>query len=109
MKQSLRSRIMGSVYALYLLRKAYSATAIKAYVLGISLGAASFAVSIGSIIENLLRVKGLNGLLDFTTAALANTEVSVQLLLITAAFAFVLMVRDLRTLSRAQSYIAHSS
>ncbi len=102
MKQPLRSKIMGGIYAVYLLRKAYSATAIKAYVLGISLGAMAFAVSLAHIVENALRVKGITGLFDFAASAVLNTEMSVQLLLITAALAFVLMVRDLQSLSRTR-------
>lgn len=101
-KQPLRSRIMGSIYLIFLMRKAYSGTAIKAYVLGISLGAAAYAVSLGSVLSNLSHVQNAGALYDFLLAAIINTEAPVQLLLITAALAFVLMVRDLGALSRTR-------
>lgn len=105
-KQPLRSRIMSGVYLIYLFRKARGATALKAYVLGVSLGAILYAVSLGNIIENALQVTTLRGLAEFVAAAALNTELSIQLLLTTAALAFVLIVRDLRLWSGSRIFAA---
>lgn len=105
-KQPLRSRIMSSVYLIFLMRKARGATAIKAYVLGISLGTMVYAVSLGNILSNLSHVQSAAALSDFLFAAVLNTEIAVQLLLVTAALAFVLMVRDLGALSRTRRAFA---
>lgn len=102
MKTPLRGRIMGSVYAIFLLRKLASATAVKAYILGVSLGTAAYAVSLGNIIGNMLEVGSTASLANFIVGAFLNTELSIQLLMLTAALSFVLILRDVRVLTRTE-------
>lgn len=84
---------MASVFLIHTARRAVSFTALKAYVAGVSLGTIGYLVSLPLVFQNLSHV-GIEGLVAFFSAAIMQTEWSVQLALVLALVFGVLFARD---------------
>jgi hypothetical protein len=84
---------MASVLLIHTARRAVSRTALKAYTAGVSLGVMLYLVSLPNVLRNLSQV-GVDGFYAFFSAAITETELSVQFALIMAALFGALFARD---------------
>lgn len=94
MQSQIEKHVMASVGAIYIARQLGSATAIKLYVLAISLIGIASLISVPHVFENLLSV-GVNHIPEFLIHAILNTGVAVQLGVIAALIAGTWFVADL--------------
>ena len=84
---------MASVGAIYIGRKLVSLTAIKLYVLCVSLIAIASLVSVPNVFANLTQV-GPTGLYTFAVAAALNTKLLVQLGLLACTLVSISFIAD---------------
>lgn len=97
MKSKIEQKVMASVGAIYIGRKLVSLTAIKLYILCVSLIAIASLVSVPHVFANLTQV-GPTGLYTFAVAAALNTKLLVQLGLLACTLVGISFVADaLRT------------
>ncbi len=82
MNNALRRTIMRRIYAIYVLRRATSARALKLYVMLISTAAVASLVSISHVLENMPSLLNVRATLTFMASAFLNTGTLVQLLLV---------------------------
>ena len=85
---------MASVLIIHTVRRALSLTACKAYLAGVSLGTIAYLVSLPNVLRNLSEV-GMEGVVTFFSAAVTQTELSVQVALLAAFLFGALFARDL--------------
>ncbi|HEY4511143.1 MAG TPA: hypothetical protein VJG29_02105 [Candidatus Paceibacterota bacterium] len=90
----IENKVMASVLLIHTARRALSFTAFKAYVAGVSLGTIAYLVSLPNVLRNLSHV-GVDGFATFFSAAVVQTEITVQLALALALVFGVLFTRDL--------------
>ncbi len=98
---------MAQVGVIYTARKVFSATALKAYVLVLAAVALWRLVWVTRIEHNFLQVMhgGALSVGDYVAYALMHTHFEVQLTLVVATVAFVLLAKDLfRATSPKQQY-----
>lgn len=99
---NLEQRVMAGVAVVWAARKLLSATALKLYVLLLSIGGIATFVSVSNVVHNFMHVlqNGPWGVAVFAEAAVLGTSVVVQLALIAAIAAFISLVAPaLRTFS----------
>ena len=85
MNDNLTKKIMGRVYAIYLLRKVWSLSGIKLVVSVFAIGELLAVVSWQHVFANMGKV-GVGGLYTFFSSAVENTEVTVKASLLVIAF-----------------------
>ncbi len=101
MASKLETQVMASVGTIYAARLLFGTTALKLYTCAAALTVLWKLVWITRVYENLLEV-GVGGAFNFILAAVLNTDLLVQLMLLVLFVAGVSFVRDLvRTLQQA--------
>jgi hypothetical protein len=93
MTSTIEQNVMGAVRVVYLARRLTSAAALKLYVCVASLWGIGQLVWVSKVFENLANV-GLAHSLQFTVAAVLNTDLLVQLALLALALAAVSLFLD---------------
>ena len=78
MNQELTKRIMRRIYAVYVLRRATSARAVKLYALIVSTASVASLVSVSNVLANMPSLLDIRATLAFTFAAFLHTGALVQ-------------------------------
>lgn len=106
--KTLEQTVMARVRRAYYMRKLVGPTALKAYGLVVCAFGLFSAVSIVNIVANMPSVTTPAAFGSFLLKAVTNTEVVVQLLLVGAVVAAVMLVRDIvRGVGRHTGTLAH--
>jgi hypothetical protein len=97
MTTNIEQRVMANVGVIYGTRKAFGATALKAYVLVLSALALWKLVWVTKVMQNFATVEknGIAALGNYALYAVVHTHPVVQLTLAVAAVAFVMLFADL--------------
>lgn len=101
----IQTQVMASVAVIYALRTLLGPTALKLYVLVLSVWGIGRLVWISKVFENLSKVEksGASAVGNFFLAAVEHTSTSVQLALAAAAIAALLLFFDVVRASAAGS------
>ncbi|MGE5541283.1 MAG: hypothetical protein ACM3TU_03330 [Bacillota bacterium] len=91
---SISKNVMRRVRVIHAVRPLLSTTALGVIVLVLALWGIGREVWVARVFENMPSVADLAAVTRFFAAAFLNTRVAVQVLLVLAAFASVLVVRD---------------
>lgn len=91
---TIKQNVMASVRLIYWGRKAMSATALKAYGLVLGLVALRELTYLRQAIANMFDVTSVDGFVTFVSAALMNTELTVQAALAVTGVLAALLLRD---------------
>ena len=105
---TIEQKVMASVAVIYAVRKLTSRTALKCYVLLVSIMGIMFFVSLPHIAQNFEYVSrgGVGSIVAFLISAILGTTIVVQLTLLLGAAAFVSLIAEIlysTTLSRTQT------
>lgn len=79
MNDKLQKQIMGRIYAIYLLRKVFSLTALKIVVAIFALYELYAVVSWSNVLANMPKLTDFKSTYTFFSSAVSNTEIMVQL------------------------------
>ncbi|MBC7836604.1 hypothetical protein H7X87_02390 [Acetobacteraceae bacterium] len=92
----IEKNVMGSVAAIYTFRLASGFTALKFYMLLVSIAGLAFLVSLPNVVANFANVAshGVGSIAPFVLSAISGTTILVQLALLVGVFAFSLLFRD---------------
>lgn len=101
MQSKIETQVMASVATIYTARQLLSATALKLYVCVAALFGLARLVWVERVFDNLANV-GLQGMGQFALAAVLNTDILVQFVLLALVFAGLSLVRDLARLTLTQ-------
>lgn len=94
MASEIEQKVMASVGAIYLGRKFTSMTAIKLYVLCVSLIAITSLVSVPDVVSNLMQVS-VGDVGTFLVAAILNTKLLVQIGLLIGCAVFISLITEI--------------
>ena len=94
MQSKIEQQVMAGVATVYTVRQLFSATALKLYVCALALYGLGRLVWVSHVWENFSRV-GLAHAWEFAVAAVANTDLLVQLTLLVFVVAVASLVRDI--------------
>ena len=94
MQSKIERQVMASVGTIYAARALVSATALKLYVCALALFALGRLVWVERVFSNFSQV-GLSHAAEFIYAAILNTDLMVQLILLALVVVGVSLVRDL--------------
>jgi hypothetical protein len=100
---NLEQKVMANVAMIYTARKMASKTALKLYVLTLSLAGIVFLVSLPHIADNFAHVAGggVGSIAAFVLTAVISTTLIVQIALLLSAAAFVSIVADYLRVTKA--------
>ncbi len=93
---NLEQKVMANVAMIYTARKMVSRTALKFYVLVLSLAGMVFLVSLPHVADNFAHIAngGVGSIAIFLTTAVLSTTLVVQAILLVMALAFVSLATD---------------
>jgi len=94
MKNELEQKIMKQVIRIHYLKKVFNPLMFKVYALAIASIGITSLVSVSNVFKNMPSLLEVGQTYRFVSSAVANTEVSVQLVLAVAVVVGVLLVRD---------------
>lgn len=94
MRSKIEQQVMASVGVVYTARQLVSSTALKLYVCALSLLGLAKLVWVNRVFENFSQV-GIEHSLQFMLAAVVNTNLLVQCMLVVFMIAGVSFVRDM--------------
>ena len=106
MQSKIEQRVMAGVGAVYIFRQLVSATALKLYVCALSLYGIGRLVWVSHVFQNWANV-GLQGSLEFVSAAIINTHLPVQIVLLVLAITALSLIRDLTRLTTPHKTLAY--
>ena len=92
--KELEQKIMKRVMRTYYLKKVFNPLMFKVYALVVAFIGVSSLVSVTNVFKNMPSLLEVGSLYTFMSSAIANTEVSVQLVLAVAVVVGVLLIRD---------------
>ena len=90
----LEQKIMKRVMRMYYLKKVFNPLMFKVYALTIAFIGMSSLISVTNVFKNMPSLFEVGNLLRFTSNAITNTELSVQLVLGVVVVVGVLLTRD---------------
>ena len=106
---NIQRQVMAAVALVYAARVAKSPTALKVYVVLISIGVLARLVWVAKVFQNFALVErhGLGATSNYVLFAVGHTQLAVQLTLLVAAIAFMGLILDTaRTLSTRRTAFA---
>jgi hypothetical protein len=105
MTSKIEQQVMASVGVIYTARKLVSRTAAEIYVLAVSAVVLWQLVWVHKVFDNFFAVekKGIGSTLNYLATAVGHTNPAVQLTLVVAVVAFVMLVSDLAKSSSLQN------
>src|SRR3990167_3414170 len=106
MQSKIEQQVMAGVEVVYAFRQLTGATALKLYVCALSLYGIGRLVWVSRVFQNWANV-GLQGSLEFVSAAIMNTHLPVQIALAVLFIAALSLVRDLTRLAVPQKTLAY--
>ena len=106
MASKIEQQVMAGVGVVYAFRQLTGATALKLYVCALSLYGIGRLVWVSRVFQNWANV-GLQGSLEFVSAAIMNTHLPVQIALAVLFIAALSLVRDLTRLAVPQKTLAY--
>lgn len=92
--KELQNRIMKRVRHVYYLRRVFNPFMFKVYALSLAILGAMSLVSVKNIVANMPSFLEVGNMYHFTSSAIINTELSVQLVLSVIVVVIVLFIRD---------------
>jgi hypothetical protein len=107
MQSKIEQRVMANVGAVYTARALTGATALKVYVLILSLWTVGRLVWVSRVLDNFVAIEknGIGAAFNYALYAIGHTHVGVQVALLLAAAAFVMLVVDaVKSLSASQQH-----
>ncbi|MBP9760266.1 MAG: hypothetical protein KBD24_02750 [Candidatus Pacebacteria bacterium] len=106
--KTLEDKILARVRRMYLVRKFFAPTALKAYSLGLCVMMLGYFVSIVHVVANMPSLTTPGALTFFIVNALTHTEIVVQILFAVACVAILMLVRDfIRGVEGQNTHLAH--
>lgn len=96
--------VMARVRRIYLMRRLFNTTTIKVYGAVVLLGALASVVSITNVYANMPSFMSPKEMFTFSFRAVLNTEVLVQLLLVSFVMVIGLTVRDILKNSKENKF-----
>ena len=106
MQSKIEQRVMAGVGVVYTARQLVSATALKLYVCALSLYGIGRLVWVSHVFQNWANV-GLQGSLEFVSAAIINTHLPVQIALMVLIVAALSLIRDFTRLAASHKTLAY--
>ena len=106
MQSKIEQRVMAGVGVVYTARQLVSATALKLYVCALSLYGIGRLVWVSHVFQNWANV-GLQGSLEFVSAAIINTHLPVQIVLLVLAIPALSLIRALPRLTTPHKTLAY--
>lgn len=99
MELTLKTRVMLGVYALYAIRRLRNPFIGELFALGVLLSALSFLVSLPHVFSNIMLTRGSYA---FLIDAFEKTDMTVRLLVVSAALACGIFVRNITVFTANQ-------
>src|SRR3989338_7678763 len=106
MQSKIEQQVMAGVEVVYAFRQLTGATALKLYVCALSLYGIGRLVWVSHVFQNWANV-GLQGSLEFVSAAIINTHLPVQIVLLVLAITALSLIRDLTRLTTPHKTLAY--
>ncbi len=91
---TLEQKIMKQVVRVHYLKKVFNPLMFKAYILVAALLGMASLVSVANVFKNMPSFLEVGSLYNFTSSAIVNTELSVQLVLGAVIFIVALLIKD---------------